>query len=384
MRRPFFRHLAERASAPSSIRGIELPRTLTASLAIVRQRVAHAALLVAAAMATSPVAAQDASPPSAWRGGAVSVVTENDKWAMRGDDRHYTNGIRLGWVSAPIAADDGSIWGWARAAAALVPTFDPAGEVRVGIALGQNIYTPGDILRRERIRNDRPYAGWLYAGLALVNDTRRPSGLDTLDTLEVNFGIVGPGAGGRLTQNRWHNFIGVDEAYGWDNQIANEPGFVLYYERKWRGQYSRSVGPVGELGVDATPHVAFSLGNVATYAAVGGAVRIGHNLSQDYGAPRIRPALSGSGYTTAAGGFGWYVFAGSEARLVGYDMFLDGPLSRGGHSVDRRPLVIDMQAGAALTWGSVRAAYTYVVRSREFFGQSTPDRFGALSLTIGF
>lgn len=343
-------------------------------------------LLASAAFAliADPVAARDDGSP--WLDGSLTVITENDKWAMRGDDRHYTNGVRLGWVSGAI--DSRSPWRWAAELGARIPTFSPQGETRLGFAIGQSMYTPGDTARAAPIRDDRPYAGWLYGAIALVHETRHQArGLgsaDTLDTLEINLGIVGPGAGGRKAQNDWHSFISVNEANGWSNQLPNEPGFVLYYERKWRDAVDLRTDLVDGLAIDAIPHAAVSLGNVATYLAAGGSVRFGRNLDGDFGPPRIRPALSGNGYVRGTDGLGWYLFAGAEARVVAYDIFLDGPLFRSGPSVDKHPVVLDFQAGAALTWGSMRVAYTYVVRTREFTQQSTPDRFGAISLTIGF
>ena len=342
---------------------------------------AAATLMLGDARAADPIAPM----ANAWTAGSLTFITENDKWAFRGEDRHYTNGLRMSWVSDVIHPTQPSPWHWAHALAAVIPTFDPAGELRVGLALGQSVYTPGDDLRRDRILDDRPYAGWLYGGFALINERRRqPEGVDTLDTFEVNLGIVGPGAGGRVVQNRWHNLLAVDEARGWSNQLSNEPGFVLFYERKWRDPTNLQTRLIDDLAIDVIPHAAVSLGNIATYVAGGATLRFGRNLDVDFGPPRIRPALSGSGHVRAEDELGWYFFAGSEARAVAYDIFLDGPLLRSSQSVDRKPLVVDLQAGAALTWRSMRVAYTYVVRSREFDGQKSPDRFGAFSLTFGF
>ncbi|MBL8702557.1 MAG: lipid A deacylase LpxR family protein [Alphaproteobacteria bacterium] len=341
------------------------------------------------ALLAAPVAAADPDGPpltNPWLAGSVTVITENDKWAMRGDDRHYTNGVRFGWVSDVI--DRESPWRWALGLAGAIPSFDPNGETRIGFAFGQSMYTPGNTRKSAPIFNDRPYAGWLYGGIALVNETRNGTrgidAADKLDTLEINVGVVGPGAGGRKAQNDWHHFIGVDEASGWSNQLPNEPGVVVYYERKWRDAIDLRTQLVDGLAIDLIPHAAVSLGNVATYAAGGGSVRFGRNLDVDFGPPRIRPALSGSGYVRGSDDLGWYLFAGAEARAVAYDIFLDGPMFRSSQSVDRRPLVLDFQAGAAVTWRSLRVAYTYVVRTREFASQSTPDRFGAISLTLGF
>jgi lipid A 3-O-deacylase len=333
--------------------------------------------------------AQGADPapmPNPWTGGSLSVITENDKWAFRGEDRHYTNGLRLSWVSDIVDSSAPSFGGFALGLARWLPTFDPSGEFRYGFSLGQSMYTPGDVRRGERIPDDRPYAGWLYGGFALIQESRRaPAGPDTLDTLEINLGIVGPGAGGRVVQNRWHNLLDVEEARGWSHQLPNEPGLAIYFERKWRDGVNQRIPMMGDLALDVIPHLAASLGNVATYAAAGGTLRFGRNLDGDFGPPRIRPALAGSGYVRGRDELGWYLFAGAEARAVAYDIFLDGPMFRdGGSGVDRRPFIVDIQTGAAITWRSLRFAYTYVVRTREFEAQRSPDRFGALSVTFGF
>lgn len=341
-------------------------------------------VLTCGALAATQAQAQE-DPAPAWRGGSVSIVSENDKWAFRGADQHYTNGIRAGWISREIDAAPGL--DWARRLAMALPGLDPAGRKRVGVAIGQNIYTPSDTRRTARMPADRPYAGWLYGGLAVINEVgegaeRRRN--DRIETLEINLGIVGPGAGGEVAQNRWHGFIGVAPAMGWSNQLPNEPGIVLFYERKWRSLFgfeSRRLGT--DVEIDVIPHAAVSLGNVATYGAIGGTLRIGNNLEADYGPPRIRPALAGSGFQKNEDVFGVYAFLGFETRLVGYDMFLDGPLFRDAPGVDRRPLVVDAQAGVAATWRSLRIAFTHVLRTREFQSQPTADRFGAFSITFG-
>lgn len=351
-----------------------------------------AALAVSGGLAGT-AGAQSADPapapapvPNPWTGGSISVITENDKWAFRGEDRHYTNGLRLSWVSDIVDTTEPSFGGFAWRLAQRLPTFNPSGEFRYGFSIGQNMYTPGDVRRSARIPDDRPYAGWLYGGVALIQETRRaPAGADTLDTLEINLGIVGPGAGGRVVQNRWHNLLDVEEARGWSHQLPNEPGLAVYFERKWRDGVNQRLPMAGDLALDAIPHLAFGLGNVATYAAAGGTLRFGRNLDGDFGPPRIRPALAGSGYVRGRDEVGWYLFAGAEARAVAYDIFLDGPLfDQGASDIDRRPFILDVQAGAAVTWRSLRFAYTYVVRTREFEQQRNPDRFGAFSITFGF
>ncbi|HAD26245.1 MAG TPA: DUF2219 domain-containing protein, partial [Alphaproteobacteria bacterium] len=44
----------------------------------------------------------------------------------------------------------------------------------------------------------------------------------------------GPAAQGEFVQNEWHKLIGADKANGWDNQIKDEIGINLSFERAWR------------------------------------------------------------------------------------------------------------------------------------------------------
>ncbi len=113
---------------------------------------------------------------------------------------------------------------------------------RIGAAFGQSIFTPEDTSATTLVRNDRPYAGWLYGGISMHAETKRQKRslfTDTLDTLELDFGIVGPYALGRQVQNGVHELINVAKSNGWGNQLDNEPGIMLIGERCWRSEPMR-------------------------------------------------------------------------------------------------------------------------------------------------
>jgi lipid A 3-O-deacylase len=301
--------------------------------------------------------------------GTVSLLVENDRVAST--DRHYTHGTRLSWLSA-----EGGVPGWVRKMAGTVPLVDPDHLTHVGVAIGQSMFTPEDTGTRELVRGDRPYAGWLYAGFALLSDTG-----SRLDRVELNIGVVGPASFAMDVQKAWHDLIGVSRPQGWDNQLRNEPGIVLILERQWGKLIDFEVAG---LGVDLRPHVGGRLGNVFTYVAAGATVRFGKGLPDDNGPPRIRPSVPGSTAFGTRGRFGWYLFGGFEGRLVVRNIFLDGNTFADSHSLSRKPLVGDFQAGAALTYGPVRLTYTHVFRTIEFDGQRRADRFGAISLSVNF
>lgn len=298
----------------------------------------------------------------------LSLVVENDLFSN--DDRHYTNGVRLSWLSPGRSSPQ-----WARRLARAVPTFPREGEPVVGYAIGQSIFTPTDITDPDPPLDERPYAGWLYGTIALGVENGRQ-----LDQVLLTVGVVGPAALAEQSQKLFHDITGADEPRGWDTQLRNEPGVVLSYQRTWRPGEHHARG----YGVDFAPHMGATVGNVFTYANAGATVRAGYNLPHDYGPPRVQPSVPGSGFSVLSGDFGWYLFAGFEGRAVARNIFLDGNTFRNSRSVDRKVLVGDFHFGVVLAWQRLRLAYTHVIRSKEFDGQRERDDFGALSVSIPF
>lgn len=302
-------------------------------------------------------------------GGTLNLVIENDKFS--GTDRHYTNGLQLSYLSPK---DD--VPALLRAFARILPGVSNDAALRAGFSVGHNIYTPQNTELTTPIPGDRPYAGWLYGGFAILAETE-----DNLSTWQLNAGVVGPSAQGEFVQNTFHDWIGVGQAKGWDNQLHDEAGVQLIYEHKWRNLVEW--GSMG-LGADLTPHAGASLGNVATYFNAGAMVRVGKDLRNDFGPPRIHPSLPGSAFFLPRSKWSWYLFGGVDGRAVAYNIFLDGNTDGDSLDVEKKNFVYDIQAGAAITIGRLYMAYTHVYRSREFDGQDRADRFGAISLSVNF
>lgn len=325
------------------------------------------ALAAAPALAQAPGAPMPPPPDPA---GTLNFAIEND--VLAGTDRYYTNGLQIAWRSP--SADLPAPLAWLNRQ---LDFLQGTGELRWGLALGQSIYTPEDTGRRNPDPRDRPYAGYLYGALSLSRVTAT-----SLSVLEIQAGIVGPSAGGEFVQNEWHSLTGVSRARGWDYQLRDEPVVALILERKWR------IPVLGneEFGVELLPSLSGSVGNLQTYAAAGGVLRVGRNLAADFGPPRIRPALAGSAFFQPPNDeFGWYVFGGAEGRAVARDIFLDGNTWADSRSVNSRPLVADFQAGVAVMWRGVRLAYTQVWRTEEFYGQrGGMQQFGSVSVSFRF
>jgi len=317
--------------------------------------------------------------------GFITLEVENDLFAkLANTDRHYTNGLKVSWMSAPTT--DLPDWLKSLSAPPLFGLFTNDENItgathRVGVSLAHLIFTPDDTDNPAPSYNDRPYAAWLHTTFTLQSVRSNDVGESWQDQWALDVGVIGPDAGGEQVQNGWHKLINVERAEGWDHQLKNELGLNLSFERAWRSNIFETSKVFG-LSTDIIPYSSLALGNISTYAGAGAVWRIGPSLPDDFGPPRIYPASGGSEWFHASSGFDWYLFAGVEGRAVARDIFLDGNTFRDSQSVDKRPFVGDFKLGAVAVIGGARLSFTHDFRSHEFYGQPKIDQFG--SLTLGF
>ena len=316
--------------------------------------------------------------------GTMSIYFENDTFT--GTDRYYTNGVKLSWTSADLEKFSDTPY-----ASPLLPFLnlfsrinDPSLQKNLSFSLGQNIYTPDDTESANPPKDDRPYAGWLYLGVGVVwkNAVVR-------DSFTLNVGVVGSWSLAEDAQHFVHNIIGQSSPNGWSYQLHNELGVVGVYQRTWRWPvHQRRVG----LDWEFLPHAGLAVGNVLTYANLGGEFRAGLNLPDDFGTETIQPGSSTSTpverdqRATRPRFFtgGAYVFARVDGRAVARNIFLDGNTFGDSRSVDKRPLVADLSVGASVNIRDTKVTYAVVYRTKEFYGQKEGQLFGSITLSVPF
>lgn len=357
---------------------------------------------------------------------SLSFTLENDLFVNT--DSNYTNGWKISAASGEVGT---------RTPAECLPAFfrvqqeignraldwldtdpskDPNNEVlgRNFLAkAGQAMYTPRDFTRSALIPNDRPYAGWLYFGLGYhVRSQPRPGpdgeppAEQRLDSLEVNLGVIGPLSLAKQFQDIIHDMRGFARFQGWSNQLRNEIGVQLVYERKHK---SRAALPMLEqdwpscipggggpaycspgMAVEFIRYSGASLGNISTRAYAGGELRVGWNIPNDFGTFSIRPGGDNPSPVSVQETFadslkrplGVHVFAGVQGAVSAREFSLDGNLFSDSHKVTRIPLVGEFNSGLAVQWGPVQLAFTRVTRSREFTEQGRRHAFGQIFLGI--
>ncbi len=311
----------------------------------------------------------------------VQLFFEND---LFGDtDKYYTNAVQLTWLSNDLKQykDDIRLPDWSIPVIKAIPFSETPGSIHnVGILIGQQIYTPADIQRTSLDNNDRPYAGFLFGGLALHSKT------DTvLDTLEIVFGIVGPDAFAETAQNTVHEIRDIPTAKGWHNQLHNEPAIRFSWQRKWRLYRNE----ISFLDYDLIGHAGLTLGNVRVSTATGGEFRIGYQIPNDFGSDTIRPGAGVASplvahYPGHRHAFGFHLFAGTQLEAVGHDLFLDGNTFRDSHGVEKEKLVVDFSGGLAFNFDPYKFTYRHLYRTRQFKDQIQDQIIGSLTFTVSF
>lgn len=329
---------------------------------MVSRHLLFGSLLALAALAAGASPAVAAPERTLWL-----IEHENDLFVGR--DRYYTSGFRLQRIAEAREAPD-----WLASVARRFPGFNEATALPYAFSINHNIYTPADIEEPEFPPDDRPYAAWLNVSFA--TGTLQPGGADRI---RVGIGMVGPAALGKRVQKGVHRLVGAPRPVGWETQLRNEPTLLLGYDRFRRIINGRRDHGMGH---DLSGFGGVTLGNAYTNLSAGGFVRLGYNLADDFGPPRITPAVSGSGYFQPGLDRSWYFFAGAETRAVGRDLFIEGNTFGGRDGLEVERLVGEWFAGFQFSQDRFRVAYTHVWRTREFKNQPSGQDYGSFSISL--
>ncbi len=322
------------------------------------------AALLGAAVGHAEPAASDMPP-------VMSFQSENDLYGD-GEDRWYTNGFRLAF--AYPAGREPELFSWIEK---VLPGGPEVARSDAFFAIGQHMFTPADITERRLQVDDRPWAGWLYLEVG-VSGSRGPM----QETLTLSFGVTGPASLAKRTQKFVHRITGSPQPQGWEFQLRTEPTLQLFYERAW---FLKLFDLGDETALDISPRLGADLGSAFIDGNGGVVIRLGNFLPAAL-PPRINPSATGAGkiLRPRRDGIGWYLFAGVEARAVARNLFLDGNTFAKSHSVAKRTVVRELNAGVALSFHRFALSYTFVHRSREFELQPEGQGFGSINLSVAF
>ena len=317
------------------------------------------------------VAALD-SPTSYEKPFTFTAYWENDGTILKpnnNNDRHYTNGVAFTFSHRPE---------WVEGFADFVTLGESFDKTAAGYIVGQLMFTPDDLDARVLIPDDRPYAGYLFAGAYLqrAND-------NVFDHAQLDLGMIGPSSQAGYMQHDFHRWFGEDEPRGWSNQLPDEFTVQLKLRRKWRFDLEPFTAWDHEFDQQLIPQVDLAVGTVYRNVSAGATWRVGLHMPDDFGPGRLADVSSATG--NQSNKTGGYAFVRATGKAVQYDIFLDGSEFRDSHGVDSEPLVGEIQIGIAL-YGKykdwlLQANYSQTFMSKDFEDQGSTDSYGALMLS---
>lgn len=345
----------------------------------------------AASAEAQPCARPGSSPATLERdepGTPFVLRVENDSIRfIGGADDSYSQGLSLHVTRK-------SEWGFLKKP---LDWVDPRGGSIRGssLSIGQTIFTPHNIVTYDPAPGDRPFAGYLWLGAASSALRREARANPALGlghqrarrvSLELDLGLVGPGAGAHTAQGAFHVLRESRMPKGWYTQLGNSPQIngILRCEDQWL-RLERSALRDGKTvpltWFDFTSDVRLAAGTTQTYAALGGTVRVSPYDIQTFPATTIAMSIAPSAAPSTKPEFGFALVAGGEVRGMAYNKFLDAP------DIEPEHLLTEWKFGVEVWWRHWQLSYLQVNRSREFESdQPLPERhaFATIQLTRGY
>lgn len=309
-------------------------------------------------------------------GEAFGFSIENDTRIIGGpgSDQAYTNGAKFSY-----AYSENRVPAWAEATVKKIDYFKSElnhTQVNFGLSLAQQIYTPADVGNSEFIPDDRRYAAWSYLGFSAQIKTEIRA-----DLLELDLGIIGPSALGEQVQNNFHRLIHTTTSNGWAHQMSDEPTLQLTYQQKLR--FFELQNKSGKF-LDVIPYYGAGFGNVHIGAHIGGLIRVGYKVPDDFGPSRLS-ASDGESFISEKNDGGdllknIYIFAGARGNGILRDIFLDGNTFRSNRTVTKYPFTLETELGFGTQLGRWNLVWRFVSRTPEFEEKKKYNSFASINI----
>ena len=308
----------------------------------------------------------------------LAIHLDNDEFTgNRPDDRWYSSGGRIDWLSLPPKAPVGAV-----SCSSLPSSLRQPGNRRFG-SFGQDIYAQNDRLNTAINQADRPVGAYLYLQHGRSVDSPLTNGRGARAMAKIEIGVTGPAALGEQVQNGLHDILGVERVEVWGNQIRPRLGVNLHIsctalrahvDPEHRNPLVLHAGyhaSVGNILVEAGLALAISGGPDGARMRLPQTARLANPIT-----PKIRR---------------WGVIAGVSVRAVAWDALIDGDTFGYDNQIRSRPLQAVAFIGIGLSLGSKwQLSYALMRRTIDFEGPGVdaqnfrPQTIGQLILQAPF
>lgn len=277
----------------------------------------------------------------------------------QGSDRYYTNGL---FIHFRRATDQSQL-------------KDGLEKKTYELSAGQKMYNPISGFAPDPARQDRPFAGYLYAGAAMTWFKSNESILK----FSAELGTTGPNSLAEDGQDLLHNTVGFYELAGWEYQIKNE--LAVNLSAQYTKLLQRSTSNDTEFSLEGYANV----GTTFSGAGAGILFRAGR-LNQLFNSAYTNSVIGYNAKTKALKKSELFFYAKPQLNFVAYDATVQGSMFDNDSPVtfNVKPLVFAQQLG--LNYSSQRFTLDFgmIFKTREIKSNAKAHQYGSISMFYRF
>ncbi|MEQ7800238.1 lipid A deacylase LpxR family protein [Pedobacter sp. ASV1-7] len=285
--------------------------------------------------------------------------SDNDSYLAQGSDRYYTNGLFIHFRRALNQQD----------------LKEGLEKKTYEITVGQEIYNAYSGYAPDPAKQDRPFAGYLYAGGALSWFYSNESILKT----SVEIGTTGPNSLAEDGQELLHNTVGFYTLEGWDYQIKNALAINL------SAQYTRLLHRASNKAIDFSFEGYANVGTTFSGAGAGILFRAG-GLNQLFNSAYTNAVIGNNPKTKALVKREVFFYAKPQINLVAYDATIQGNMFNDNDPITfgAKPLVFAQQIG--FNYSSQRFTFDFgmIFKTKEVKSTAKAHQYGSISMFYRF
>jgi lipid A 3-O-deacylase len=285
--------------------------------------------------------------------------SDNDSYLAQGSDRYYTNGL---FINFRRATDQTKL---------------KAGlEKKIyEISAGQKMYNPISGYSPNPAKQDRPFAGYLYAGAAMSWFHTDESILKT----SIELGTTGPNSLAEAGQKFLHRATGFYKPEGWEYQIKNELAANL------SAQYTRLLGRSDDNIFDFAFEGYGNAGTTFSGAGAGVLFRAGQ-INQLFNSISANAIIGHNAKTKALVKREFFVYIKPQLNYVAYDATVEGSLFNENSPVtyDVKPIVFAQQFGIDYSSQRFTADFNVILKTKEIKSTAMAHQWGSISMYYRF
>jgi lipid A 3-O-deacylase len=289
---------------------------------------------------------------------SFGFISDNDVFISTTQDQYYTNGLTLQYRFLAKKSSE----------KILKKTYT--------ISLGQYMYTPFRAFVPDVNNQDRPFAGYLFADLAVAKFYKNES----VFTMTYQLGVLGPGSGAESLQKWYHGVFGLPAIAGWEFQIQNQLGANI------NASYLKNIGYSGSKQVDFNVFSEAKIGTIFDELSVGFVSRIGFkSLNPIFNAVLFKANINADKTANPIKEF--YFFVKPQLTYVAYNATIQGSLFNNDSPLtfDAQPLKGTLQVGlkAASNRFNFEYSISYLTKAVDN-GRVSAHKYGTIALAYRF